>query len=115
MALEISGNTEPYLDYHLRKYLGQLIAGAYALDDVVEDLKRLAVAAATDDPAFYYIIGEGDPIVAADGRELDMDPKRPDAHEPLTPQEIIRALNAKPQWHSVTATASNTTASNQLR
>ncbi len=110
MALEISGNVEPYLDYHLRKYLSQLLSGQYAFQDVVEDLKRLALAAAGDDRAFYYIIGEGDPIVSADGRELDIDPASPEAHHPLCTEEIAAALQDRPTWRNLTVVPKEKTA-----
>ena len=53
MTLEISGNADPYLDYHIRKYLDQMATGALTFEAVVHEMKRLVLAAAAEDPAFY--------------------------------------------------------------
>ncbi len=107
MTLEISGNADPYLDYHIRKYLDQVATGALTFEAVVHEMKRLVLAAAAEDPAFYYLIGEGDPIVSASGQELGYNPAHPSAGNPLTADEVAAARKTLPKWAGRTSAAND--------
>lgn len=71
MALRVEDPVPAVIDRWLAKYLGQLQRGDIDLAYVSSQLKGIVMAAARDDPTFYFAISEGDAIVFEDGTSPD--------------------------------------------